>query len=242
MIKVVSCFWNAENYIEKCINSVKNQIHKNFKMYLVDDVSTDNTVNKIKKLIDGDERFILIQNKEKKYKLKNMDDLLMDESLFDDQDVIVELDGDDWLYDDKVLSFIENKYEKNKNLWLTNGSFVYSSGMIGFANRVNYKTVRTDTFSFSHLRTWKVHLWRNIDESSFTDESGEYFKAAPDVAYSYPMIEMCGDKHYEFIPEILLVYNEENPHNEHKQNASAGQMEQQRCANIIRNKKKYKPL
>ena len=51
MIKVVSCFWNAENYIEKCINSVKNQIHKNFKMYLVDDVSTDNTVNKIKKLL-----------------------------------------------------------------------------------------------------------------------------------------------------------------------------------------------
>ena len=45
MIKVVSCFWNAENYIEKCINSVKNQIHKNFKMYLVDDVSTDTFVH-----------------------------------------------------------------------------------------------------------------------------------------------------------------------------------------------------
>ena len=169
MIKVVSCFWNAENYIEKCINSVKNQLHKNFKMYLVDDVSTDNTVKIIKKLIEGDDRFILIENKEKKYKLKNMDDLLMDELLFKDDDVIVELDGDDWLYDDKVLGFINNKYEKNKDLWLTNGSFVYSNGRIGFSNKVKYKTVRTDIFSFSHLRTWKVHLWRNIDESSFTD-------------------------------------------------------------------------
>lgn len=125
MIKVVSCFWNAENYIEKCINSVKNQLHKNFKMYLVDDVSTDNTVKIIKKLIEGDDRFILIENKEKKYKLKNMDDLLMDELLFKDDDVIVELDGDDWLYDDKVLGFINNKYEKNKDLWLTNCFIFY---------------------------------------------------------------------------------------------------------------------
>ena len=53
MVKVVSCFWNAENYIEKCINSVKNQLHKNFKMYLVDDVSTDKTVEQIKKLNHG---------------------------------------------------------------------------------------------------------------------------------------------------------------------------------------------
>lgn len=242
MIKVVSCFWNAENYIEKCINSVKNQTHKDFKMFLVDDVSTDKTVEKIKKLIHNDERFILIENKEKKYKLKNMDDLLMNESLFNDEDIIIELDGDDWLYNDKVLDFINTKYEKNKSLWLTNGSFVYSNGRIGFSNGVNYKTVRTDVFTFSHLRTWRVHLWRNIDETSFIDENGEYFKAAPDVAYSYPMIEMCGDKHYEFIPEILLVYNEENPHNEHKENARAGQMEQQKCANIIRNLKKYKPL
>ena len=89
MVKVVSCFWNAENYIEKCINSVKNQLHKNFKMYLFDYVSTDKSVEIIKKLIDGDDRFILIENKVKMYKLKNMDDLLMDESLFDDDDIII---------------------------------------------------------------------------------------------------------------------------------------------------------
>jgi hypothetical protein len=95
---------------------------------------------------------------------------------------------------------------------------------------------------FSHLRTWKAHVWRNINESSFTDENGEYFKAAPDAAYSYPMIEMCGDKHYEFIPEILLVYNEENPHNEHKEKASAGQFEQARVSQIVRNLPKYQKL
>lgn len=242
MIKIVSCFWNVEKYIDRCVTSVKNQSHKEFKMYLIDDMSTDNTVEIIKKLISDDKRFVLIENQEKKYKLKNMDDLLLNENEFDDEDIVVELDGDDWLYNNNVLSFIHNKYQNNKKLWLTNGSFIYSNGGFGFSNKTNYKTVRTDNFVFSHLRTWKTHLWRNIDESSFTDVNGEYFKAAPDVAYSFPMVELAGDSHYEFIPEILLVYNEQNPHNEHKENARAGQSEQQRCAQIIRNLKKYKPL
>ena len=37
-------------------------------MYLIDDVSTDTTVDKINSLIEGDNRFILIQNSEKKFK------------------------------------------------------------------------------------------------------------------------------------------------------------------------------
>ena len=64
MIKVVSCFWNAEKYIGKCIESLQMQKFKDFKVYLIDDMSTDNSVSKIKKLINGDIRFELIINKE----------------------------------------------------------------------------------------------------------------------------------------------------------------------------------
>ena len=243
MIKIVSCFWNVENYIEKCLKSVMSQNLNNFKMYLIDDVSTDTTVDKINSLIEGDNRFILIQNSEKKFKLKNLDDLLMNENLFDDEDIIIELDGDDWLENDNVLSLINGKYNNNKNLWITNGSFVYSDGRFGFSSKVNTDTVRTDTFLFSHLRTWKVHLWRNIEQKSFLDENGEYFKSAGDAAYSFPMVEMAGEKHYEYIPNILYVYNEQNPYNDHKSGSSSGSAyEQFRCSNIIRNLPKYQKL
>ena len=173
MIKIVSCFWNASNYVEKCINSVKSQTFKNYKMFLIDDMSTDSSKDIVKKLIEGDDRFTFIENTNKKFKLKNFDDLIMDETLFDDEDIIVELDGDDWLYNENVLEIINKKYESNKNLWLTNGSFVYSNGRIGFSGKANYDSVRSDVFMFSHLRTWKTHLWRKIDESSFLDTNGE---------------------------------------------------------------------
>jgi glycosyltransferase involved in cell wall biosynthesis len=243
MIKIVSCFWNAENYIEKCIDSVMSQDFKDFKMFLIDDMSTDKTVEKIKNKIDGDSRFVLIVNTEKKYKLKNLDDLILNEDEFDDEDIVVELDGDDWLYDSNVLNIINEKYSKNKDLWITNGSFVYSTGGFGFSSKVNPSTIRTDTFLFSHLRTWKTHLWRNIQEESFIDVSGEFFKSAADTAYCFPMVEMAGEKHYEYIPNILYVYNEQNPRNDHKPgSASAGQFEQARVAQIVRNLPKYQKL
>lgn len=243
MIKIISCFWNAEDYITKCIDSVINQNLKDFKMFLVDDLSDDNTVNLIQEKIKDDNRFELIVNEEKKYKLKNIDDLLLDENLFDDEDIIVELDGDDWLENNGVLSLIDEKYKQNKNLWITNGSFVYSSGGFGFSSKVNPDTIRTDTFLFSHLRTWKVHLWRSINEESFMDVDGQYFKSGGDAAYSFPMVEMAGDRHYEYIPNILYVYNEQNPRNDHKPGSGSGSAnEQVRCSNIIRNLPKYKNL
>lgn len=240
MIIIVSCFWNAENYIEKCINSVKSQTIQDFKMFLIDDKSSDNTVDIINRLIKDDSRFNLVVNNEKKYKLKNIDELLMDEDLINDEDVIVELDGDDWFYNETVLETINQKYINNKNLWITNGSFIYSDGRFGFSSKVNPKTVRKDTFTFSHLRTWKAHLWRQINEEDFLDENGEYFRSAPDVAYSLPMVEMAGTKHYEFIPNILYVYNEASPYNEHKPDSSDGGVTNQiKNATKIRNKPSY---
>ena len=243
MIKIITCFWNAESYIEKCIMSIKNQNFTDYKVYLVDDLSTDNTVNKVNDLINGDDRFILISNTEKKFKLRNMDELFRDNNLFEDEDIIVELDGDDWLYDDKVLDFINSKYESKPKLWLTNGSWVWTNGHFGFSAKVNPDTVRYDPFQFSHLRTWKVHLWRNIEQESLKYDDGTYFKSGADVAYTYPMVEMSGNDHYEYIPNILLVYNGDNPLNDHKPGSSSGgPQEQIKVHQIVTSRPKYKKL
>lgn len=240
MIIVVTCFWNVEKYITKCIDSIKNQTIQDYKVFLIDDMSTDKTVDIIKNQIEGDSRFNLIINKVKKYKLKNLDDLLMDYDLISDDDIIIELDGDDWLYSNNVFEIITNKYNKNNNLWLTNGSFIYSDGRFGFSAKINPETIRKDVFTFSHLRTWKAHLWRKINEEDFLDENNEYFKSAADVAYCIPMAEIAGNKHYSFIHDILYVYNDENPLNDHKPGgADGGVINQIKNANIIRNKPKY---
>jgi glycosyltransferase involved in cell wall biosynthesis len=239
MIKVVSCFWNAEKYLPNCIRTLKNQKNVDFQVFLIDDMSTDNSVEVLKNLIGDDKRFNLIANTEKKFKLKNLDDLI---PTFDDEDIVVELDGDDFLLFDNVLERVSNFY-KDKNVWLTNGSFMYTNGVQGFSSEANPDTVRNDAFTFSHLRTWKAFLWKAIPKDYFMDIDGTYFKSAPDVAYTIPLLELSGKEHYRYNPEIVYVYNEVSPYNEHKNESAGGGLgEQTRCANIVRKKPKLNKL
>jgi len=240
MFIILTCVFNAENYIGKCIDSIKSQKHNNFKSFIIDDMSTDNTKNIIRSKIENDDRFTFIENTEKKYKLRNFDEIIRDNNLINDEDIIVELDGDDWFINENSLSILSEYYLRDPKLWLTNGSFIYSSGYIGFSSKVNYKTIRQDAFTFSHLRSWKSHLWRKIKQESFMDTDREYFKIAADVAYSLPMVEIAGEFHYTFIPEILCVYNEVNPINDHKEGSNAGGLTQQlKTAEYVRRLPKY---
>ena len=149
MIKFVCCFWNAENYIKNCIRTLKNQKDSEFEVYLIDDMSSDKGVELVEKLIEGDSRFKLIVNTEKKFKLKNLDELI---STFDDEDIVIEIDGDDFLLSQDVVGDIRKVYSTG-NVWLTNGSFMYSNGDPGFSSKGNPDTIRRDVFTFSHLRT-----------------------------------------------------------------------------------------
>ena len=239
MIKVVSCFWNAEQYISNCIRTLKNQTDKDFEVFLIDDMSNDNTVSVINGLISNDSRFKLIVNTEKKFKLKNLDDLI---SSFTDEDIVIELDGDDFLLGDDVISEVRKMY-KDKKVWLTNGSFMYTNGSDGFSRKADPSNIRTSVFTFSHLRTWKSFLWKSIPKEYFKDTDGSYFKSAADVAYTIPLLELSGEEHYRFNPKILYVYNGSSPYNDHKEgSATGGVQEQTRCANIIRNKEKLNKL
>jgi glycosyltransferase involved in cell wall biosynthesis len=200
-------------------------------------MSTDNTVSIIESLIKDDSRFVLIKNTEKKLKTRNFVELF-DTDEFDDEDIIVELDGDDHLFDEKVLQKVVDVYNSG-DIWITNGSFVYANGFIGFSSpQVNFNTLRKDRFTASHLRTWKVFLWRNIEDEDHKDKNGEYFKCNPDLAYMLPMLEMAGPKHYKYIPDFMLVYNDQNPLNEHKVDMKMVT----ELAEEIRNRKKYNLL
>ena len=203
MINFVVCVWNAEKYIKNCIRTLKSQSDKDFKVFIIDDVSTDNTVETIKSLINDDDRFHLTINIEKKFKLKNLDELI---TTFDDDDIVIELDGDDFLLTSDVVSDIRNIYSDGK-VWLTNGSFMYTNGNPGFSSKCNPDTVRKDVFTFSHLRTWKTFLWKSIPKNYLKDDNGEYFKSAADVSYTFSLLELAGEENYRFLPKLYYVYN-----------------------------------
>lgn len=236
---IVTTLYNAENYIEKCLGSIISQSFIDFKCYITDDLSTDNSVKLVEDIIRDDDRFILIKNKVKHYQPGNYDQVIRNNPNISDDEPIVEIDGDDWLPNSKTLEFINDIY-KDPNVWITNGSFRYSNGQFGFSSKQKIDgNLRKVEMTCSHLRTWRAFLWRNIKEEDLKEETGvSYWSVTGDLAFMFPMLEMATDEHYIFIKQITYVYNEENPLNDHKVNISLVNS----IANKIRQMPPYKKL
>ena len=238
---VVPCF-NAENWIGKCIDSIKRQTHKNFICTIIDDVSIDRTHQKIEKSVWGDPRFTIISNKEKKYALGNIAHALERTECHLD-DVVILLDGDDWLSSTNTLSRLSTEYIKGDCL-LTYGSYVYTPvGSRGVepsqypADVVKNNSFREDQWRASHLRTFKHSLWKHLNHDDLKDEQGDYYKMTYDQAIMLPLLEMASER-AKYIPDILHVYNKDNPLNIDK---NKGQ-EQYELALKIRSKPSYARL
>ena len=237
--KIIVPFYNVEKWIKICIRSVKAQGYRDFQCILVDDLSTDRSIKIIEKEIEGDDRFKLVVNKEKAYALKNIYDAIVLSSP-EQEDIIITLDGDDWLASKDVLKTLNDTYNR-QNCWITYGSYAeYPIGNRGkFARQIPKHVIdnilyRNSEWCSSHLRTFKYHLWSKIRKEDLLDQEGNFYKMAWDLAFMFPMLEMAGPKS-QYIQDILYVYNVDNPLNDHK----VDNRYQRMLELEIRNKNKY---
>lgn len=102
--------YNGKSYLKNCIESVLNQEYKDFNLIIVDDKSTDTSVETIKSY--DDERIHLIQNIRKRYNggSRNAGIEYALENL--EFDYFCFLDSDDWWKNNQVLEKInERLYE-----------------------------------------------------------------------------------------------------------------------------------
>lgn len=66
IISILVANYNNGNYFVECYKSLQNQTISNFEVIIVDDCSTDNSLEIIKKLIENDNRCKLFENTENK--------------------------------------------------------------------------------------------------------------------------------------------------------------------------------
>jgi len=63
-ISIIMSVYNAEKYLNQSISSILNQSYRDFEFIIVNDASTDNSLNIIKEFENEDNRIVLIDNDE----------------------------------------------------------------------------------------------------------------------------------------------------------------------------------
>ena len=218
------CFRNQEEKIIRCLDSIKNQAgNKDFGIVMVSDKSSDNSVKKILDYIqDCGIDICLVDNQERKYASRNFYNVIHS-LVSNDESVIMEVDGDDFLSGNDVLTTLDSYY--SKGAWKTNGSYkMYPEGQL-FANdkgvefnHQNYDVSNPWSLrctSWLHLRTAKRFLLQQVELKYFLErKSKKWLTDRHDSAIQPRVIELAGEKAV-FVKEILYCYDVSGENHDH---------------------------
>lgn len=169
---ITVCCHNAETYVGECLNSVRRQTVAAWRCIVVDDASTDRTADRAKEAAGDDPRILVARNPVRQYLLANTA-AAIDRADPDPEDVVVSLDGDDRLHDDKVLERVLKAYQ-TQEAWMTYGCYCDFQGNRAPENGAYPSLVkalnayRWSRWRASHLKTFKVWLWRCIPAHQLT--------------------------------------------------------------------------
>jgi len=210
----ISPTYNASFHLRDLYESLKEQTNKNWDWVILNDMSTDDTLSIAKEIESEDEleRVTVIDHKEKKFALKGIYDYIEEYNDFSEQ-IIAIVDGDDALCNENTVDIILKEYENNPNLdalwtahsWDINGMNI-SNDLPGNLNPYQYPWVS------SHLKTFKVNVFKNIPEENFQDLDGEWFESGYDQVLYLPILYLAKER--KFINEICYLYRFNNKNNQ----------------------------
>lgn len=239
---IVTASYNNKCWYQKNLLSLFVQTYENWRLIYIDDASTDQTGELVEQFVDDhnmSHKVSVIKNKSRRGHLYNQYHAI---HACAPDDVVVILDGDDWLAHESVLQRLHDEY-RSGDVWLTYGQFWYvKKDKKGFCKPIpldmlELGTVRTlKPFRTSHVRTFYAGLYQQIKKSDLMIND-QFLPMCADVATMMPMIEMARN-HVRYIDDVLYMYNDDNQlsffHERRKQ--------QEELEAYIRNQIAYKAL
>lgn len=240
-ITIIIPSYNNKDWYRRNLDSVLMQDYHHFRVIYIDDASTDGTGDLVKEYLqenDLEHRVTLVQNQQRVGALANT---YRGAWMCASSDVIAIVDGDDWLYHERVLQSL-NKAYSDPNVWMTYGQFIeYPTGNMGGAAKLPDEIILKNAFReydwvTTHLRTFYAGLFQKIRKEDLLYNL-DFFPVTADLAVMFPLLEMSGI-HSRFIPDTLYVYNIATPLNDRKLHINL----QIYLDSVIRNRNRYLPV
>tara|TARA_A100001515_G_C4567816_1_gene208737 strand:- start:429 stop:1127 length:699 start_codon:yes stop_codon:yes gene_type:complete len=192
--------FNAEKNIDTLVSSLKEQTDDRWSCIIIDDISEDNTWDKISSI--DHPKIFGSKNVEKCFALKN---IVSHARMYQEREdvIIAVIDGDDSLCNKNAVSHLIGAHQSADVVWTAH------SWDINGMNISKDMPENVDPYSWpwcsSHLRTFKSSLLSLIHNDNFKDTSGEWFERGYDQALMLPVLHVSESR--KFLPEVCYRYN-----------------------------------
>lgn len=194
LVSIVIPVHNAEKYINETINSVINQTYQNWELILVDDCSTDKSIDKIKDIIKKNKKIKLIKLK------KNSGAAIARNTGIDEAKgkYICFLDADDIWDKEKIekqikfitknnYAFIFTGYEFMSEDGIPNGKKVFVPLKIKYSEALKNTTIFTSTVMFNMQKLSKNDIYMPNVKS---EDTATWWKVLKKIDFAYGINEI----------------------------------------------------
>jgi glycosyltransferase involved in cell wall biosynthesis len=240
-IAVITPFRNAARYLERCILSVAAQNYSNYHHYLINDASDDLSSEVIERIVNSlpvelNDHFTLVENSQSWGAVCNQ--VTMIRELADDN-IIMLLDGDDWLANrSDIFDYYNNLYHNGTEFsygscWseVDNIPLIAQPYPQSIRQSRGYRQYRFNWgLPYTHLRTFRKRLINYVNDSAFQDHNHQWYTAGGDGAVFYALIEQAAWDRVTVVSEIMYHYNDTNPLNDYKVH---GELQNRNAAEIV---------
>lgn len=247
-INIISPFYNSKNYLKDLIMSVATQDYDNYCMHLINDRSTDGSLEVLNQVLADLPSHI-------RSKFKHASNLRNEGAVYnqinairscEDNSLIMLLDGDDALMpDNNIFNYYNRLFADNKTDYAYGSCWSIADNIPLIAQPYpehvkKNKSYRQHKFNWNmpypHLRVFRKELINILSDDVFKDESGNWYRAGGDNATFYNIIEQADPKKVVAVQDIFYRYNDLNPINDYKVN---GESQNKTASKILGT---YKPV
>lgn len=206
---VLTPAFNCERTIERTLFSIAGQTYKNWSMIVVDDMSTDGTLNVVEDFVSRNrltEKVKIISRKEKFGETRNTCDVV---GKLNPTDIVIRVDASDFITDLGCFEYINALYNQYDPavLW-TGHRWAFTDHNISGPLDPNIN-VYHQPWKSSHMKTFRVSDFLGLNEKNFKDDDDNWIMIGCDQAVFLPMMERARRKGRKliFFPRVMYHYD-----------------------------------
>lgn len=211
LVSIIMPVYNAKKYLNKCINSVLNQTYKNIEFLIIDDGSTDGSVDIIKKYAKENKKIKAFYSENKgqsaarNFLLKKVNG-----------DYITFVDSDDYIENSFIEILVNNLQTYNADISICNYYKVKNKIRTKYYKKNEKKIITSNKIdTLLSQKKFQAQMWNKLYKKELFD--GIIFpinRIYEDLAVNYIIFDKAEKIIFDSTPLYNYVYNENSSLNQ----------------------------